>query len=226
MIYSNLGFVLGSTLMNEWVWIEEGSLLWCFYAWGVSSGDVCWLATGFWGAWPPFFAVPSLVFKFAFCADLLMSFGQSCTRWSGLLHLKQLLFFCWYSLTALAKWTIYSIGWSAPPLHCCFDLLLSQRFCLSFFLLQLGVYFTFAISNGHSLSSKSTVALQPMWGEQVPWGLRMYLIQSTGYSWHLKAEVPWTLPFFQVFVWLGAGGSIQQGFHHLPYEPAFTSICE
>ena len=91
------------------------SLLTCLYALGFSSGDVCWVAAGFLRAQLPFFAVPSFVFKSAFHADLLMSFRQSHMRWWGLLHLKQLLFFCWHSLTTLAKQPMYSIGWSVPP---------------------------------------------------------------------------------------------------------------
>ena len=78
--------------------------------WGCSLSS-SWLL----GVQPPFFAVHSFVFKSAFCGDLLISFGQSHMRWSGLLHPKQLLFFCWYSLTALVKQMIFSIGWSVPP---------------------------------------------------------------------------------------------------------------
>ena len=40
----------------------------------------------------------------------------------------------------------------------------------------------------------------------------------------LGAEGPWPLPFFPVFMWLGAGQSSQLGCHHLPCEPACTGI--
>ena len=103
IIDSTSSYVFRSTLVSEWVWIQKGSLLWCICAQGIWCGDVHWVAAGFWGALAPFFAVPSLVFKYAFQADLLISFWQSHMRWLGLPHLKQLLFFFWYSLTALAK---------------------------------------------------------------------------------------------------------------------------
>ena len=108
IIDSNWSYDFGPT---EWVWVQEGSILWCLFTQGISSGDVCWVAAEFWGAQPSFFATLSFALKSAFHAVLLMSFRQSHTRWSGLPHLK-LLFFCWYSLTALAKGMIYSLGWS------------------------------------------------------------------------------------------------------------------
>ena len=115
IINSNLGYVLRFTPMSEWVRIQEGSLLWYLYAQGVLSREVSWVTADFWGAQPPFFAIPSFGFKSALHALLLISFGQSHMRWSGLPHPKKLLFFCWYSLTTLTKQTIYSVGWSVPP---------------------------------------------------------------------------------------------------------------
>ena len=110
IINSNLGYVLWSIPTSEWVRVQEGSLLWYLYTWGVSSREVCWAVVDFWGAWPPFFAITCFAFK----SVMLISFGQSLMRWLGLLHPKQL-FFCWYSMNALAKQVIHTTGWSIPP---------------------------------------------------------------------------------------------------------------
>ena len=55
-----------------------------------------------------------LTFKLVFRVVLLRSFRQSFTRWSGLQHPIQFLFFFWYSSTTLAKQTMYPCDWSAP----------------------------------------------------------------------------------------------------------------
>ena len=59
IIQSNLSYVLGPTPMSEWVRFQEESLSWYLYTQGVSR-EVCWVAADFWGALPPFFAIPSL----------------------------------------------------------------------------------------------------------------------------------------------------------------------
>ena len=82
----------------------------------MSSRDVCWAATGFWGTQPPFFAIHSFMFKYTFWVDLLTSFRQSFMRWSGLLHSKQFLFFFWYNSTTLVKQMIYLMDWSISPI--------------------------------------------------------------------------------------------------------------
>ena len=115
IIDSNPGYVFRYTPMSKWIWVQEGSLLRCSYGQGVSLRDACWAATGFWGVWPPFFVVPSFMFKLTFLVVLLRSFGQSLMRWSGLLHLKQFPVFFWYNLIALAKQMIYPTHLSALP---------------------------------------------------------------------------------------------------------------
>ena len=99
--------------MSEWVWVQEGSLLWCPYAHGISSGDTHWVAASFWGVQSPFITTPSFMFKYTFWVGLLTSFRQSHIKWSGLPHLKQFLFSFWYNSTALAKQVMYLMDWSA-----------------------------------------------------------------------------------------------------------------
>ena len=101
------------TPMGEWVLVQEGSLLWCPYAQGILVQrcllNSSWLLRGS----ASLFAIPSFMFKYAFHADLLTSFGQSHMRWLGLLHLKQFLFFFWYNSTTLAKQAMCLMDWSA-----------------------------------------------------------------------------------------------------------------
>ena len=101
--------------LSKWTGVQEGNFLRHLQALGTLSRDAGWVTTGFWGAWPPFFVIPSFTFKLTFWPVLLRSFGQSFMRWSGLPHPKQFQCFIWYNLTALAKWTIYPTNWSAPP---------------------------------------------------------------------------------------------------------------
>ena len=117
-VYSYLGYVFRPTPVSKWVWVWERNLLWHFYAQCISSGNVCWVVTGLGGVQPPFFAIPSFMFKSAFWADLLMSFGQLCMRWSRLLHPKQFLLSFWYNSITLAIQTIYSITWGKQISYC------------------------------------------------------------------------------------------------------------
>ena len=97
--------------MSEWVWVQEGSLPWCPYVEGISSRNALWVTVGFCGAWPPFFAIPSSIFKYVFWVDLLMSFGQSHMRWLGLPHQRQFWFLFWYNSTTFAKQVMYLTDW-------------------------------------------------------------------------------------------------------------------
>ena len=115
IIDSDLGYFLRSTPMSEWIWVQEGSFPGHPDAQGASSKDACWAATGFWGAWPPFFVIPSFTFKLTFWVVFWRSFRKSLMIWSGQPHLKQFWFFFLYNLTTLAKWTLYPTDWSAPP---------------------------------------------------------------------------------------------------------------
>ena len=57
------GYVLRSILLIKWIGVQDGKFFRCLQAWETSSGDASWATTGFWGAQPPLFAVPSFTFK-------------------------------------------------------------------------------------------------------------------------------------------------------------------
>ena len=76
--------------------------------------DTSWVPTGFWGAQPLFFIIPSFTFKLTFWVVLLRSFGQSFMRWSGLQHLKQFQFLSLIYLNCIGKMDNIP-NWSAPP---------------------------------------------------------------------------------------------------------------
>ena len=112
----DFGYVLWTAPSIKWIQVQDVNFLRCLQTLGASSMDTSWATTGFWGAWPPFFIIPSLVFLLTFQAVLLRYFGQSLIRCSGLPHSKQLQFFLSYSPTVLAKQMIYLTNWSAPPI--------------------------------------------------------------------------------------------------------------
>ena len=149
-----------------------------------------------------------------------MSFSQSHMRSSGLPHPKQLLFFCWYSVTTLAKQMIYSIGWSVPPTLPDTSTSSSAKGYVS----PSPSCFTLE-SSSTSLSPKVTAWAVKV---QLPFSLHKGSENmSCSIHWlqlSLGVEVPWSLPFFPAFIWLGAGQSSQLGFCHLLYEPTFTCI--
>ena len=224
IINSNPGYVFMSTPMSEWVHILKDSLSWCLYAQDVSSGDVHWVAAGFWGPGLPSLPFP-IFFKIFFPYRLLLSFGQSHMRWSGLPHPKQLLFFCWHGSTTFVKQMIYSIGWSVP-------------FPLSDALTSLSAEGSISLSpswftpESSSTSSLPTVAAQTV-KIQLPFSLHEgnkfqgseNMLHSTHWlQLSLGAEGLWPLPFFPAFAWLSAGQSTKLDFHHPLYEPAFTGI--
>ena len=151
--------------MSEWVWIQEGSLLHdifmlreslpgMFVEWQLASE----------GSSLSSLLSPSLVFKSIFqCrfANVLWAIPHKVVRTPCTQNI-----FCFYVGIVELPWQsemIYSIGWCVYPtlLDVLTSSICSQRFCLSFsFLLCTGVCFTLSISNGHSLSSESMVALQ------------------------------------------------------------------
>ena len=139
--------------------------------------DVCWVAADFCGAQPPFFAIPSFVFKHAFWADMLVSFGKSHIRCSGLPYPNSS---CFSFDTIQPLFEVNNIlnrlvHFSCPTQH--LHILISWQPCLSFsFWLHTWIFFSLVLSDAHS---ESAVALQFMWGEQILWHLRMCHAQST-----------------------------------------------
>ena len=184
---SRPGYVLRSTPLINWIRVQEGNFLRCLQALGSSSGDAGWVTTGFQGAQPPLFAIPSFTFKVDFWAVLPRSFRQLFTRWSGLPHPKQFWFFLWYSLTVLAKWTIYPTDWSALPIPLKVSASSSAEDSAS----SSFSGFTLESSSASVLStiadqaSEGTVALQLPSGKQIPWCLQLSNIQysSCGGLW-------------------------------------------
>ena len=180
IIDSNLGYVFRSTAMSKWIWVQEGSFPRHSYAKEASSGDTCRAATGFWGVQPPFFVIPSFMFKCSFQVVLLRSFRHSLMRWPGILYPKQFWFFFWYNSTVFAKWMIYPTDWSAPPT----PLRLLPPFQLKTLPLLplLASHLSFIVSYCSRLSSESMIALQLLGGKQIPWCLRMSCIHSASWG--------------------------------------------
>ena len=144
-IKPDLGYVLRSTPLSMWIKIQEGNFLRHLQTMGASSEDASWVTTDFWGVWPPFFVIPSSVFKLTFQEVLLRSFRQSFTRFFPLIQLNYI-----GKMDNIPNWLICSSN-------------STQGSCiLSHW--RLSLFFLF---NLHA--SKGMTALQLLGGKQIPW---------------------------------------------------------
>ena len=211
--------------MSKWIEVQEGSFLRHPQAQGASSRDAGWVTTGFWGAWPPFFVIPSFIFKLAFWVVLLRSFGQSFMRWSGLPHLTQFWFFLWYNSIALAKQMIYPTYWYVPPTP------------LEVSVSSPAEDLTSSSPSGFMPKSSSASLLSTVADQVVRVRLPFNFLGGTNslrsenelllilqLQWFLGVEDLRLLPIFPISGLLGAGQSSQQGVHHWLYGPTFVSV--
>ena len=169
IIDSNLGYVFRSTPMSKWIWIQEGSLPRHSYAWGSSSGDACWVATGFLRVPTPFFVAPSFAFKHTFWVGLL-GLSDNLSQDGQDYHIQKKFDFSFdTSWPCQNKWYTQQTD---LPLHLCLRFLLPLQ--LKTLPLLPPSDFTLESSSASLFptvvrsSSESMIALQPLGGKQIP----------------------------------------------------------
>ena len=190
---------LGPLHQSSGLLFKKGMFWDVFRPWGPHLGMP--VTTHFWGAQPPFFAIPSSAFKFPLWAVLLRSFKQSLMRWSELPHLKQFQFFLCYSSTALAKWWY---RWPADLVHESHSrfrgLLQLKTQPLLFFPFWLYTRVPFSSNAFHygRLSCEGMIALQLPRGKQIPQCLWLHNIWSSQFGGLQEQGISGFGPSFQL----------------------------
>ena len=152
--------------------LRKGTLLRCLQALGALSRDASWATTGFWGAQPPFFAIPLLHFNSLFqwlYWDPLDSLLYSCQEY----HIQNN--FNFSSDTARPQWQNGQYIWLIPPIP--LWVLFIWRLSLFFlFWLYNWVLFSSNAFQYGKLGSEGMTALQL---KQIPQCLWLGNIQSS-----------------------------------------------